>query len=266
VPAPTVLAGFDPATPNGAHGWYSSGDVDLTWAVAGATAIVGCVDETFDTDGVFTRSCAASSDGGTTGPTEVTVKRDVTPPEVGVTGVADAAVYPLGSVPVASCTASDATSGLDGPPTVQVTGGPTVGFFTATCRATDMAGSTASAHAGYQVTYVFSGFTGPLANPPTVNPLNAGSSVPIKFNLAGFQGLGIFAAGSPRIQTTNCTTGAAIGSPITTTASQPLDYDQAQASYVYSWKTQKNWAGSCGRLDVILIDGTTHSALVRFVK
>jgi hypothetical protein len=44
-----------------------------------------------------------------------------------------------------------------------------------------------------------------------------------------------------------------------------LAYDQATDTYLYVWKTEKVWAGSCRRLDVQLNDGSERkSAQFRF--
>jgi hypothetical protein len=80
--APTVAYTLSPPTPTGSNGWYS-GNVSLTWQVGdGGAALTrtGCADETFATDGTFTRSCTASNVVGKTGPVSVTVRRDATAP------------------------------------------------------------------------------------------------------------------------------------------------------------------------------------------
>ncbi len=157
VKAPSVAYTLAPASPNGSNGWYNSGNVDLTWQIQDATAIVeGCDDETFSTDGTFDRSCTASSDGGTTGPVTVhsETRRDATE------RLGDGCLRWRG---VSARDSTDAwvhapttTSGLGAAPSLGVTGGPTVGFFTVTCSVSDTAGNPGSASATYQVTYDFS--------------------------------------------------------------------------------------------------------------
>ena len=69
----------------------------------------------------------------------------------------------LGSEPTPGCSTTDATSGVAQPATLAVTGGPTVGFLTATCAgAKDVAGNTRSAAESYQVIYDWDGFFGPI--------------------------------------------------------------------------------------------------------
>ena len=60
----------------------------------------------------------------------------------------------------------------------------------------------------YTVTaYSFTGFFSPINNLPALNTVNAGSTVPIKFSLAGFRGLNLFAQGYPASQAMSCAGG-----------------------------------------------------------
>ena len=116
---PSVTAYVNPA-PNAA-GWNNSTPVALTWTITdseSATSIVsGCVDESFtsETAGV-TRSCTASSAGGTTGPVSVTIKIDTTKPVItGTTGSYVLGTWTNQSVTVSfACadTAGTANSGI----------------------------------------------------------------------------------------------------------------------------------------------------------
>src|SRR5262249_48789675 len=131
----------------GLNGWYTS-DVGLTWSVSepeSPTTLVvqGCTAQTISADQpAQDYSCGASSEGGGwpgdplgVDSDVVSIKRDATPPTVGVTNVTSGALYSVGgAVPVAGCTTSDATSGVASDASVSVT--PTdsmVGVFTATC-------------------------------------------------------------------------------------------------------------------------------------
>ena len=51
-----------------------------------------------------------------------------------------------------------------------------------------------------------------------------------------------------------------------TAGSSSLSYDAAIDQYVYVWKTDKGWAGTCRQLIVQLIDGTAHVAHFDFAK
>ena len=49
-----------------------------------------------------------------------------------------------------------------------------------------------------------------------------------------------------------------------TAGNSSLQYDPGTQRYIYVWKTDKAWAGTCRQLIVKLIDGTEHSALFQF--
>ena len=84
-------------------------------------------------------------------------------------------------------------SGVAQAASVAVTGGPTVGPFTATCSgARDLAGNTGRVESTkYRVIYDWGGFLPAARNPPTVTTVPAGSIVQVQFRVGGFQGLGI---------------------------------------------------------------------------
>jgi predicted acyl esterase len=270
VVAPTVDYTLDPDPANGANGWYSSGDVDLAWTVnetGAATSTVGCADETFSIDGVFERSCTRTNVVDST-TVDVTVKRDTTAPVVTLLNVVHGGTYFVGTEPV--CDSSDATSGIASPSVrtkTTVSGGPVVGDFHVACSAaTDVAGHTSNvpSEATYRIVYDFGGFIGPIGD--DTNTPKAGSAVPIKFSLAGDQGLGILVTGFPRYQQTDCGTGTPIGgsSPIAT--NDELQYSAATGEYTLVWKTEKAQANTCGTLAVYFIDGLSYFANFAFTK
>ncbi|MEZ4621137.1 MAG: PxKF domain-containing protein [Caldilineaceae bacterium] len=189
--------------------------------------------------------------------------------------MSDSAGYPLGSVPTAGCSTTDALSGVATQATLSVSGGggplgaDGTGTFTATCSgATDNAGNSGSASATYSVLYSWSGFFQPVDNLPTVNTVNAGQAIPVKFSLGGDYGLNIFASGYPKVQTVSCGSGGSGSSdPIeetVTAGNSTLQYNATTQTYTYVWKTDKAWAGTCRQLIVKLIDGSEHIALFQF--
>src|SRR5262249_30215268 len=114
----------------------------------------------------------------------------------------------------------------------------------------------------------FAGFFPPVDNPPTVNTVNSGQGIPVKFSCGGNQGLNIFAAGYPKSQQISCTTSAPV-SPIeqtVTAGSSSLQYDPVANQYIYVWKTLKAWAGTCRVLTIKFTDGTTEIAIFDFVS
>jgi len=112
----------------------------------------------------------------------------------------------------------------------------------------------------------FTGFFPPVGNPPTINTVKAGSAIPVKFSLGGNQGLNILAPGSPSSSQIACATGTPLDAIETTVTAggSSLSYDPTTGQYVYVWKTNKAWAGTCRQLDVQLSDGTDHLADFEF--
>jgi hypothetical protein len=141
-----------------------------------------------------------------------------------------------------------------------------VGTKTGNCTATDNAGNRASASYSYVVGFAFAGFFSPVDNPPTLNAVKAGSGIPVKFSLAGNQGLSIFIAGSPSSQKITCDSSAPVEDVDQTVSagSSSLSFDASSGQYIYVWKTDKAWAGSCRQLDLRLVDGSDHIAHFKF--
>jgi hypothetical protein len=137
-----------------------------------------------------------------------------------------------------------------------------VGPHTVTTSISGTDGSVATATSTAAVHYAFDGFIAPLGNPPAVNSVTAGAAVPVKFRLAGDQGLGVLAGGNPVLQPLRCGTTQPVGTPIPAAGS--LQYDSKLGQYNYVWKTDAGLRQTCGRLDVGLVDGTVHSVYVAF--
>ncbi|MFJ6196682.1 S8 family serine peptidase [Micromonospora sp. NPDC092111] len=193
----------------------------------------------------------------------VTEDEDVTPPTVKVTGVGQGQQITLGTSVTPGCSTTDDASGVATVAALSVTGGPRVGFFTATCAGgRDRAGNKAApVSVTYQVVYDWRPFAAPVSA-DKVNAVKAGSAVPVKFGLGGDQGLDILAVGSPKLRATVCGTSTTqeVAVQTATAGASTLTYDPVSKQYQYVWKTDKSLASSCGRLEVTLIDGTTHSA------
>ena len=148
-----------------------------------------------------------------------------------------------------------------------LTGTPiAVGTFSFTVTATDSAARTGSRAYTVGIAFAFSGFASPVANPPTVNGGTSGRAIPFKFSLGVDAGLNILAAGSPTSQQVNCTTKALIGSPQSAFqfSGGSLSFDATLNQYNFTWKTAKNWGGTCRVFTLKLTDGTSHIAYVSF--
>ncbi len=201
----------------------------------------------------------------------ITIERDSVPPTIEIASPADRAQVLKGQSVIASYTCADLGGSVLTTCVGVVPGGSpvdtvTTGTKTFSVTATDGAGNTASQTRSYTVVYAFTGFQAPVNNMPTLNTVNAGRSIPVKFRLGGNQGLDVFALGYPRVQTISCATGALTDEIETTvTAGQSgLSYDQASGTYNYTWKTNTAWAGTCRRLILRLNDNTIHEADFKF--
>jgi hypothetical protein len=146
------------------------------------------------------------------------------------------------------------------------TAGP-AGNYVVTVTVTDNCGVQTVRTFNLAVTsqFNFVGFFQPVDNAPVVNSVTAGSSIPVKFGLTGYQGMAIFAAGFPVSQANACNSSSV--DPIEETVnagSSSLSYDATTDQYKYVWKTDKAWRGTCRKLILRFSDGTTKEALFQF--
>jgi hypothetical protein len=141
-----------------------------------------------------------------------------------------------------------------------------VGLTTVNVTATDAANNQATCSFTVTVRYNFSGFFQPVDNPPTVNVVNAGRAIPVKFSLSGDKGLNIFAAGFPGSQQITCSDGAPTSEieQTVTAGGSSLSYNAESDAYTYVWKTEEPWTGTCRRLILRLNDGSERVAFFKF--
>ena len=203
------------------------------------------------------------------------VQPDTTGPSIEILSPSDGAEYLLGEDVQAdySCKDEEGGSGL------KTCAGPiesgefldtsTVGLREFTVTATDEAGNSSSATSHYRVVYDFVGFLWPVKNRPEVNEWHAGVPVPIRFELGGNQGLDVVEDGWPQVAVVNCdfTEEPDSGVP----ARHPrwfmeLVYRKRKQRYLFLWKTDKSWAGSCRQFMLKLKDGTVARADFEFVR
>jgi len=197
---------------------------------------------------------------------------DSTPPALTLTTPAEGAVYTLNQVVLADYACADEPGGsglascVGDVPDGAAIDTASVGPNTFTVTAEDNTGNTASLTRAYSVVYSFSGFFRPVDNTPTLNLAKAGSAIPVKFSLGGDEGLSIFATGYPKWQKISCDTSAPSDTidETVTAGSSSLSYDPVADQYVYVWKTDKAWAGTCRQLMVRLDDLTDHVANFKF--
>jgi hypothetical protein len=261
-------------------GWYRDevvvtfagvGDPDLANGDAGSGVDPATVpaDAVFDNSGPHTASGTVRDRAGNESAVgSLTVQVDADAPSVAV--VCPSTPVLLGSTANAGWTAADAESGLATPASGSVAlDTSSVGTKSASApTAEDNVGHSAGAACVYSVVFDFSGFFRPVDNPPTLNVVKAGSGIPLKFSLSGDQGLDIVAFGYPASYGVDCNTSAPLDTveQTVTAGASSLSYDADVDQYVYVWKSDKAWAGTCRRLDVTLIDGTRHIAHFKFAK
>ncbi len=215
-------------------------------------------------------NCAAGKDAG---PFMI----DSASPTIAITSPLAGGVYLLNVASASVYGCDDLTSGMAscaGP----VSSGAnfdtgSVGSHAFTVDAKDGAGNVAQAIHTYSVIYDFSGFTSPVDNPGLEPPFvfniaRARSAIPVKFSLAGDQGLSIFAAGYPASQQIACDSSAPLDAIEETESagSSSLSYDAGTDEYKYTWKTDSAWANTCRQLVMQFDDGTSYVAYFSFTR
>jgi CSLREA domain-containing protein len=196
------------------------------------------------------------------------IKVDKKAPSIVITSPG-AGPYKLNQVVMASYACSDGGSGIASC-TGSVANGSSINTSTPgsnqfTVTAIDVAGNSTTATVTYQVLFNFSGFFEPVDNPPVINVVNAGKAIPIKFSLGGNFGLSILAAGFPTSQNIACPSGTldTVETTVYATTSS-LSFDAGAKKYIYVWKTDSSWAGTCRQFTLKLSDGTVHLAIFKF--
>ena len=249
------------------HTSYTDAGASVADACDATTPLTSTSNVNVDVPGTYQVSYSATDDAGNTGTaTRTVVVSDTIAPTVTLNGPASVTIILGSSFSDPGATASDS---CDASVPVTVSGAVNtnaVGTYTLTYSATDDSNNTGTATRTVTVIFNFTGFFSPVNNLPTINQMNAGRSIPVKFSLGGNQGLGIMAAGSPYSQQVSCSTSAPIADVESTETSggSTLTYDSGSGQYNYNWKTESSWAGTCRVLTVKLIDGTEHTAYFKF--
>ena len=135
---------------------------------------------------------------------------------------------------------------------------------------TDLSGNTTTKTASYNVgIWPFRGFLWPVKNPPVMNIRRAGRIVLMRFSLGDDRGLGIIAPGYPKTAPLNCNPPP----PVPPESNDDEDgssfpsglyYIRLLKQYIYVWKTDPAWAGTCKQFILKLTDGSEHVANFRF--
>lgn len=146
----------------------------------------------------------------------------------------------------------------------------TPGSKTFTVTATDDAGNTATTTVGYEVRSPqsdFKGFRWPVDDFPAVNRWIAGEVVPVRFSLGGYRGLDVLAPGYPQVAEVDCGAGE---EPTSGRPARSVWWQKGlrfkHRSYVFMWRTERDWTRDCRQFVIKLKDGSVHRAEFRFVR
>lgn len=200
------------------------------------------------------------------------VTGDTTPPIVAVTGIADGAAYPLGSVPAAGCSTEDELGG-SGVATYATLSGPNggtangVGSYTVTCSGGEDAAGNVAASVSATYSVVFADVSGVLQpiNPDDTSIFSRGRVIPVKIQLGGDPVTG-FATTGWRIDllAVSCSNfdiaDAIVENVPSNTPSTSFRYDSATDTYLFNADLKSKPVGSCFRFRIALDDGP-HTAL-----
>ena len=291
LPPPQTQVTLNPESPDGFNGWYQTAPQvsvevsDLYGVIEVRSSLDPAIPPTAYTDlpetacpfiggatvsleGFHTLYAAAMNINGKTNlPVSESFKLDSTPPLI-TCPVAGPFLLNSGDQAIGPADVDASVSGLDGELSILsgVIDTASIGLKPLTFIAFDLAGNSASKECSYPVIYDFDGFFSPLEPAPVLNPANAGSAIPIKFSLAGDQGLDVFAVGSPTSQKVDCQTLAPIGDSLAAKSagkSKP-SYDPLTGWYNTSWMTEKEWAATCRAITLKFVDGNQYSAYFNF--
>jgi hypothetical protein len=209
--------------------------------------------------------------GHTASDTQSGINIDSTGPTSQITTPAAGAAYVLNAIVNAAYGCADALSGVSACAGPVASGAAldtaTVGDKTFSVSAADAAGNQGAASHSYTVQYKFSGFSNPIAAMPAVNTAKAGRTVPVKYSLGDVAGAAISDLTSfvslisaPVACDTNVPTAAA--EETDAAGSTTIEFDSGQ--FIYRWKTQSSWEGTCRVLQLTLKDGTRHMVTFQF--
>jgi hypothetical protein len=262
------------AGPLHSSGWYTGAvtvtlsatgqDVSITSSVDGAPFQAYTAPFAVSGSGVHTVEFAGSD--GSHG--SVAIPIDTTAPTV---SFANPGILMLGqTAPFDFFTCADAGSGVStctvtGVDTSTVTSGTST--RTARVHAVDRVGNTVDVTGTYRVVWAFRGFLPFVQNPPVINRRFAGQIVLLRFSLGGNRGLNILASGYPKSVSINCPAGGVVsdGTEESTNFTPGLVYiPLILQQYIYVWKTDTAWRGTCRRFVMRLADGTDHVADFKF--
>ncbi len=268
---PTITAAIKAGTV-GANGWYT-GPVTVGFTCGDTlSGIATCpADVVLNGDGKDqTASGTAVDMAGNEASAKVSgINIDSVKPAITVTGAK--ASYTLGEAHGITCSATDATSGVDANGCkVTVTGGTAngVGTFTYTATAKDNAGHVQTTSNTYTVLYKWEGFLQPINDTAhqvgtSTSIFKAGSTVPAKFQLKKADGTVVQANTAPAWLTPakGSATSAAVDETAYSdpaTSGSTYSWSSTDSQYRYNYGTAKTQANYYWRIGTKLDDGQIY--------
>jgi hypothetical protein len=257
--------------------------VDFSCSDAGGSGLAACEGSVAN---------GAALDTSTLGPKTVTVTArdgagnqatasatvdvvDRAAPAIDIRTPAAGASYPEGEEVLADYSCSDEPNGSGVASCVgdvangEVLDTSGVGARSFTVTATDVAGNSVSRTVAYEVVAAddFKGFRWPVKAFPEVNRWIAGETVPVRFSLGAYKGLDVLAPGYPQVAKVDCGAGAEPeDGRRARSASWPRGLRYKRRSYVFYWRTDRDWAGECRQFLVKLKGGSVHRAEFKFAR
>jgi hypothetical protein len=268
-PTITATTGVEPNS----NGWFRTPVVvhfaalDTGSGLADSSGDVPVASEGADQEIVGTATDLA----GNTATASVTLNIDLTPPGIAIATPPDDATYLVNAKVPAAFSCSDNLSGVNTCTGDVANGAPldtsTPGAALFSVHASDVAENLASATRRYLVRYAFSGFGAPVTGLPQVNSRKAGAVVPVKYSLADANGKVVSA--TTFVSLTSAPVQCGVGSPLgpgepAGAAGQTSIRADSSGQFIFNWKTDRSWEGSCRALRLTLSDGSEHVALFQF--
>jgi len=263
--APSASASASPA-PNG-NGWNNT-DVTVNFSGSdGLSGIASCSDPVvLSSEGAGQSASGSCTDnaGNSASATASGINIDKTAPTLAPT-VSPNPVLLNGSA-AASANASDSLSGVASSSCDSVNTS-SVGSYSVNCTATDNAGNSISASAGYSVIYNWNGFFQPVDN-NVMNIAKAGQAIPLKWRLTDANGNPVTNLTSVKVTVAGlaCATGTSTDQIEEYAAGASGLQNLGDGYYQFNWKTPTSYASSCKTMYLNLGDGALHTALFQFKK
>ncbi|MGH9793523.1 MAG: PxKF domain-containing protein [Candidatus Acidiferrales bacterium] len=257
-------------------GWNNT-DVSFTWdctdALSGPAA--PSVTQSLTSEGAAQMVIGTCTDlaGNSASDTQSSINIDKTQPAISITTPAEGAAYLLNASVNSSYACTDGLSGVQSCtgtlPDGAALNTSSVGARQFTVNSSDAAGNSTSVTHNYSVHYAFSGFANPIGPLPMANVVNAGRTVPVKYFLQDAGGAFIFDLASfvslmSGPLACDASAPGVLAEETDAAGSTAIRYDATGNQFIYNWKTDASWAGTCRALQLTLADGTQHWALFQF--